>query len=668
MYDQEFPAETTDARNRRKRDAQDWANLGDNPNEERAEEADIAAATRRARDQLTTLTSSKSFVLAMAHVCSLKQRIKYSNDVPPNSVEDWDRKTWSGENHFTSTGVAVDPGNFVLATMLLAIRHALGMEEHLSADGIMQAPDPKGGNRPAPWSSPPCSRHPVFTGSAAAGLARKEGYVQAIANLFRAGAPIAACLRIVIETLVQEEKPHQVSTHTRLPDNKCESLGDVLEAAGGLLSPYTPAAKKVMHSMHAAHGITAMDDADAFRSLSSLAQSIKDLTRMIPPPKAHDGSPGANRERIWAILNEVQPDDIAFESRARDAQGGCWICRELSHLGEHLLLNPNPEDGEWALEPNLREPRGNARRHNLGRPNNLGGTDHQSDRAADHQSRTVLKARRADHRSRDRGHAAIKIIVRSPPIIIDTRLHYTGNKGTYNCDDCEGRFHGPYHGEFTEAARDLDYEDIEAGWINGTVDATWFCVECWKDRLNMDTPSTRTALGLPPAATPAEILDQRFHQHAARWSVCDNCEVHCTGKARDYLPGSFAFAIDNTHAGPPKDRKTCFPNPMFREDKWLRGEWNATYLCRTCLVQEWQRPAWEIDEWLAMHRSAAQKPFSRWKGTERQPPPRDRHGGSQWHGKWQYWSASDDQYQSRGSQWHVSGWHGGWGSGDTRWR
>ena len=366
MYDQEFPAETTDARNRRKRDAQDWANLGDNPNEERAEEADIAAATRRARDQLTTLTSSKSFVLAMAHVCSLKQRIKYSNDVPPNSVEDWDRKTWSGENHFTSTGVAVDPGNFVLATMLLAIRHALGMEEHLSADGIMQAPDPKGGNRPAPWSSPPCSRHPVFTGSAAAGLARKEGCVQAIANLFRAGAPIAACLRIVIETLVQEEKPHQVSTHTHLPDNKCESLGDVLEAAGGLLSPYTPAAKKVMHSMHAAHGITAMDDADAFRSLSSLAQSIKDLTRMIPPPKAHDGSPGANRERIWAILNEVQPDDIAFETRARDAQRGCWICRELSHLGEHLLLNPNPEDGEWALEPNLREPRGNARRHNLG--------------------------------------------------------------------------------------------------------------------------------------------------------------------------------------------------------------------------------------------------------------------------------------------------------------
>ena len=57
--------------------------------------------------------------------------------------------------------------------------------------------------------------------------------------------------------------------------------------------------------MHAAHGITAMDDADAFRSLSAVAQAIKDLTRMIPAPRAHDGSPGTNRERIWAILNEV---------------------------------------------------------------------------------------------------------------------------------------------------------------------------------------------------------------------------------------------------------------------------------------------------------------------------------------------------------------------------
>ena len=600
----------------------------------------------------------------MAHVCSLKQKIKYSNDVPPNSVEDWDRKTWSGENYFTSTGVAVDPGNFVLATMLLAIRHSIGMEEHLSDVGIKQAPDSNGGDRPTPWNTPPCSRHPVIIGSATSGLARKDGYVQAIANLFQAEAPTAACLRIVLETLIQEEKAHQVSTRTRLPDNKCESLGDVLEAAGGLLSPYTPAAKSVMQSMHAAHGITAADDADAFRSLSSLAQAIKDLTRMIPAPRAHDGSPGTNRERIWAILNEVQPDDIALDSRARDVQQGCWICRELSRLGGDSLLNPNPVDKEGVLAPILREARGNARRRNPGQAKQP-GRDRSRGRSP---VQTVLKARRDVCRSRDRGRAENKIIVRSPPIITDTRLHNTFNKGTYICDDCDRRFHGPYHGEFTEAARDLEYDDIEEGWKNGTVDATWFCVECWKDKLGMDTHRTRETIGLPPAATPADILDQRFHQHAARWSLCDNCGVYCTGRARDYLPGSFAFASDNTHAGPPKERKSCFPNPALREERWLKGEWNATYLCRTCLVREWNRPAWEIDDWLAMNRSAAQMPFSRLKGTEGQPPPQDRHGDRQWHaGKWQYWAASDDRYQYRGSQWHDAGWHGGWSSGGNRW-
>ena len=148
-------------------------------------------------------------------------------------MEDWDRKTWSGENYFTSTGVAVDPGNFVLATMLLAIRHSIGMEERLSDDGIKQAPDSDGGDRPVPWNTPPCSRHPVIIGTATSGLARKEGYTQAITNLFQAEAPTAACLRIVLETLIQEEEAHQVSTRTRLPDNKCERLETSLRRQAG---------------------------------------------------------------------------------------------------------------------------------------------------------------------------------------------------------------------------------------------------------------------------------------------------------------------------------------------------------------------------------------------------------------------------------------------------
>ena len=84
-HDREFPAETVEARNRRKREAQDWTNPRDTRTAERAPESDIKHTTERTRKHLTALTKSKSLLLAMSHVCSLKQKIKYSNDVPPNS-------------------------------------------------------------------------------------------------------------------------------------------------------------------------------------------------------------------------------------------------------------------------------------------------------------------------------------------------------------------------------------------------------------------------------------------------------------------------------------------------------------------------------------------------------------------------------------------------------
>ena len=130
-------------------------------------------------------------------------------------------------------------------------------------------------------------------------MARKEGYVQSVANLAGRGITPAECLRVVIETLqIQDEVGHQVSLLTQLTDATCEALGDVLEAAGGPLCPYTPAAKPFMMSMHAAHKIGPTHDADAFRSLQGFAQSIKDLSNMIPAPRSRDGEPGDNSARI----------------------------------------------------------------------------------------------------------------------------------------------------------------------------------------------------------------------------------------------------------------------------------------------------------------------------------------------------------------------------------
>ena len=193
-------------------------------------------------------------------------------------------------------------------------------------------------------------------------MARKEGHIQTIANLAGRDITPAECLRMVIETLIQDEVGHQVSLPTQLPDTTCELLGDVLEAAGGLLCPYTPAAKPFMMSTHAAHEIDSTHDGDAFRSLQALAQSIKELASMLPTPRSRDGTPGDNSARMWAILNEIRPDNLVLEQRCYT---GCWICGEISRLGCSSLLN------EGGQAPALHDVRGRRKRKSVKLPPRL---------------------------------------------------------------------------------------------------------------------------------------------------------------------------------------------------------------------------------------------------------------------------------------------------------
>ena len=134
------------------------------------------------------LTKSASFMLAMSHVCSLEQKIDYNNDTPPNNVADWDRKTWSTQNYFSTPGVPVDVGNFILGTMFLAIRHALEMESPIDQHRQNEI-DTAGSRRLAPWDCEPCIMHPIVSGSATAGMVRKQGYCQAIANMSSRSVP-----------------------------------------------------------------------------------------------------------------------------------------------------------------------------------------------------------------------------------------------------------------------------------------------------------------------------------------------------------------------------------------------------------------------------------------------------------------------------------------------
>ena len=245
-------------------------------------------------------------------------------------------------------------------------------------------------------------------------------------------------------------------------DTTCELLGDVLEAARGFLCPYTPAAKPFMKSMHKPHGIDFTNDGDAFRSLQALAQSTKELAGMLPTPKAEDGSPGDNRARMWSILKGIRPDSFVLDPRChRD----CWVCGGIAKLGGKGF--PNEEGHAPALQdvPGQKRKK-SGKRARTGRARSKGAH---------------LKPRRAWARDRGRGRSRTRIIQRTPPIILDTRLNDTQNKGTYRCDECEEVYHGPFQGEFIEDTRNLSYADIASGWKHGTVDASWFCIECWKE-------------------------------------------------------------------------------------------------------------------------------------------------------------------------------------------
>ena len=138
--------------------------------------------------------------------------------------------------------------------MFLSIRHALGMEPPIDPDRQSDI-DTTGSHRPAPWDRGSCIMRPIVSGSATAGMARKQGYCQAITNMSNHSVQPAECLRVVIETLIHDEEGHQVSLDTKISDVACERMGDVLEAAGGLIDPCTPAAKPFMMSMHEPHGI-----------------------------------------------------------------------------------------------------------------------------------------------------------------------------------------------------------------------------------------------------------------------------------------------------------------------------------------------------------------------------------------------------------------------------
>ena len=94
----------------------------------------------------------------------------------------------------------------------------------------------------------------------------------------------------------------------------------------------------------------------------------------------------------------------------------------------------------------------------------------------------ILKARtrRKRNPSEESDDGKILPIQRTPETIIDTRLHDAEEKGKFRCDSCTSWFRGSYKGRLLPEVRELSFQELMEVWQDGSVDASWYCVECWK--------------------------------------------------------------------------------------------------------------------------------------------------------------------------------------------
>ena len=569
--------------------------------------------------------------MAVTHVCSLKPKAPWRAD-----VFDWDRKMFSHENYFTAAGVSVDPGNCVLGTMMLLLRRCVAMEPPWQDQRRQTAQT---------WSSQhtihpdcECQEHPRLTVSMPPGLGAKRGLRRlTVATLTRdAVAPVPRLLRLVLTTLCHEEEGQRLP-EGEISNGVMERMGDIIEAAGGVFAPAAANVSSLMQNLYVLHDLKPVQDTEALRLLTALAVNTSELVAHF---RNNYGVP-STREHVARVLDAVQPNymaggrgrahGMAYEPTAH--KGACWICCELRDICKHVDRgrNPKQEGLAQALQYFLSDA-----------PPGLGPTP-ASDTAA--QGTTPQGGA---HEGLAQENSSTRPRDRTPAQIIDARFMEGDDYSARRCDNCLRTVYGQDSGGFCRAALQFLDQGTRTGlwtsWDAGEVDATWYCLECWRQAEMAERNGyvsrerARQLLRLPPQTYPPRISDNRLtpYKSDSRYAFCDWCKALCVMTSRWYNPGSFVYTYpDNEHAGPnnPKPRKDCFPPAAERQQLWQQGVWNATYACRICLLTDWRADRPDIARWLAM----------------REPDPRFAKGGNRaWHG----WRGSRKEAHDQRGDYH----------------
>ena len=158
-----------------------------------------------------------------------------------------------------------------------------------------------------------------------------------ISDLTKKGIPPEVCLRLVLAILAHGEPGQRVTLLQNITTSAQERLGDILEAAGGVLGPYTPAAKSMMATMHEAHGIDQRSNTNALSKLSKIAVGVTELSCLPYDPS----NPGDTAVRMFDIIRKLGADAAALRPVGHGNR--CSVCAELRRIGEDDLLIPADE-------------------------------------------------------------------------------------------------------------------------------------------------------------------------------------------------------------------------------------------------------------------------------------------------------------------------------------
>ena len=148
-----------------------------------------------------------------------------------------------------------------------------------------------------------------------------------ISDFTKKGTPPEVCLRLVFAILAHDEPGQRVTLLQNISTSAQERLGDIIEAAGGVLGPCTPAAKSLMATMHEAHGIDQRSDTNALTKLSKVAVGVTELTWLLHDPN----NPDDIGVHMFDVMRKLRADAAALEPVNHGDR--CWICAELKRIG-----------------------------------------------------------------------------------------------------------------------------------------------------------------------------------------------------------------------------------------------------------------------------------------------------------------------------------------------